>query len=400
MPGSVDLESKTVTRAALLGRDYRGVKFELLCEQGDEVGAGSALMCDRRRPEIRFCAPVSGRIARIERGARRKLVSLQIDVDDSIPVNEIDVPVGIEPESLRQFMLASGAWSTLRTRPFGNIPDPDARPAAIFVTALDNAPFAPQVTSLIDSHREEFDAAVIALAALGESPLYVCHASGHALALTGQSSTRYVPFNGAYMAGLPGFHINQLCPIGFAGGEVWRIGYQDVIALGHLLQQGRPWLQRVISLCGNAIRNPRSLRVPPGAALGDLLEDEVLDGPTRILDGAPNYGRALPAGPAFLGATQRQLSVLFDSPVEVGLRRSGQGPIVPAEGLDALAPPGIYAVPLMRALQLGDVERARELGALELEEEDLAPLSLACVSNSDYGTLLRRVLDQLEGAGR
>ena len=58
-----------------------------------------------------------------------------------------------------------------------------------------------------------------------------------------------------------------------------------------------------------------------------------------------------------------------------------------------------YAVPLLRALQLGDVERARDLGALELVEEDVAALSQACLSNSDYGRLLRIVLDQLE-AGR
>ena len=77
-------------------------------------------------------------------------------------------------------------------------------------------------------------------------------------------------------------------------------------------------------------------------------------------------------------------------------RASGAAPLIPGERLERLAPPGILAVPLMRALQLGDAERARELGALELVEEDLAPLGRACVSSSDYGGLLRRVLDRLE----
>ncbi len=60
-----------------------------------------------------------------------------------------------------------------------------------------------------------------------------------------------------------------------------------------------------------------------------------------------------------------------------------------------MAPPGILATPLMRALLVGDVDRARDLGALELIEEDVAMLSYACPSRSNYGRLLREVLDQL-----
>ena len=141
---SSTLEYKNVSRVALLGRDFRGVNFELLCQQGDEVGAGAPLMRDARRPAIRFNAPLSGRVARVERGARRKLVSLQIEVDASIATARLDPPSGKDRESMRNFMLESGAWSSLRTRPFGNIPDPGVEPAAIFVTALDNEPFAPQ----------------------------------------------------------------------------------------------------------------------------------------------------------------------------------------------------------------------------------------------------------------
>ena len=80
-------------------------------------------------------------------------------------------------------------------------------------------------------------------------------------------------------------------------------------------------------------------------------------------------------------------------------RQATSGVLIPSDELEALAPPGIYPVPLMRSLQVGDVDRARELGALELVEEDLALLSYACLSKCDYGLLLRNVLNQLEGAG-
>jgi len=397
MSASSGLETKSVTRVALLGHDYRGVNFEMLCEVGDEVKAGTAVMRDVRRPQINFTAPVSGRIASIERGKRRKLISLQIDVDDSQAVSAGQPLSGNDGVLTRNFMLESGAWSTLRTRPFGNIPDPDAEPAAVFVTALDAEPLAPDPRSIIETYQQEFDSAVNALAGISDAPLYVCHAPNHALSFGNSNQMRCVSFAGGYSAGLPGVHINALCPIGFGGGEVWHIGYQDVIALGHLLLRGEPWLQRIISLGGNAVRNPRDLAVYPGSKISELLVNEINEVPTRILMGSKIYGREPASGSAFLSLGQRQITVLDASTVEAADSKTSQvGALIPSEVLEEMILPGIYPVPLMRALQLGDAERARELGALELAEEDVMPLSRACVSNSDYPRLLRDVLDQLE----
>ncbi|MDH3634975.1 MAG: hypothetical protein OES20_09745 [Gammaproteobacteria bacterium] len=391
------LETKYVTRAALLGSDYRGVNFEMLCEVGDEVKVGAAVMRDVRRPQIKFTAPLSGRVASIERGKRRKLISLQIDVDDSMAVASQQPPAGNDGVSLRNFMLESGAWSMLRTRPFGNIPDPDAEPAAVFVTALDAEPLAPEPRSIIETYQQEFNSAVNVLADLSDAPLYVCHAPNHVLGFENSSKIRSVSFAGGYAAGLPGVHINALCPIGFGGGEVWHIGYQDVISLGHLLLHGEPWLQRVISLGGNAVRNPRDLAVYPGSKISELLVNEISEVAPRTLMGSTIYGRESAPGSAFLSARQRQITV-FDSTTgeAAGTKASSPGALIPNETLESLILPGIYPVPLMRALQLGDAERARELGALELVEEDVMPLSRACVSSSDYAMLLRDVLDQLE----
>jgi len=398
MPGSIDLETRTVTTVALLGRDYRGVSFELLCREGDEVQAGTALMRDARRPDIRFTAPAAGRVAVIERGARRKLVSLQIEVDETLGIASYESPATGEREALRGFMLEAGAWSSLRTRPFGNIPNPDAEPAAIFVTALDAEPLAPDPRPIIDARLDEFNAALGALTKISAAPLYVCLTPGHTLGIEQSEGLRCISFTGGHQAGLPGIHINTLCPIGFAGGEVWHLGYQDVISLGHLLLEGMPWAQRVISLGGSAVKNPRSLLVAPGAAIDQLLADELVDGSARIIAGSSIYGRPLSNEQKFLSAGQRQITAqaLPDSASEADQLRGGV--LIPNDRLEQLAPPGIFPVPLMRALQLGDAERARELGALELVEEDVAALSNACVSGNDYGLLLRNVLDQLEVA--
>lgn len=396
MAGTIDFETSNTSRLGLLGRDYRGVRLEPMVEPGERVLVGAAVMRDARRPEILLTSPASGRVAKIERGARRKLVSLQIEVDGSAEVAQYSAPSNQQADAQRAFMLETGCWASLRTRPFGNIPDPAAQPAAILVTAIDAEPLAPPVATVIDAFAEEFSAAVTMLSRISTAPLYLCHAAGYQPPFDESSGARCKAFAGGYRSGLPGRHIQALCPIGFNGAEVWHIGYQQTIALGHLIVHGRPWLQRVVSLGGDALLRPRCLLVPPGAAIAELLEGEVAQGPIQVLAGSAIFGNRLPPEPGFLGFGEHQLTV-----TRPAIEAAAAGPmsaLIPGDWLESIAPPGIYPIPLLRALQLGDAERARELGALELVEEDVAPLSAACVSNSDYAVLLRRVLDQLEAA--
>jgi len=400
-PSELDLyESRSVSRVAVLGRDYRAINFELLCQEGDRVMAGSTLMRDARRPSIVFTSPGAGSVTRIERGPRRKLISLQIDLDEAVGATQYTPPETRDKSSLRAFMLESGAWTTLRTRPFDNIPSPDVEPAAIFVTAMDSESLAPPPLPIINSFAEEFRAGVSALAGISAATLYVCHSNGCSLPVDESTNLRCVPFAEGHSAGLPGVHINALCPIGFGGGEVWHVGYQDVISFGHLLLHGTAWLERVISIAGAAVQDPGIFRVPQGASISDLLKAESYQGLVRVLSGSALRGQTAQGGEAYLGARHRQITVLPETATDSNVdRQTTTSVLIPNDDLEALAPPGIYPVPLMRALQVGDVDRARDLGALELVEEDLALISYACQSNCDYGLLLRNVLNQLEGAG-
>ncbi len=62
-------------------------------------------------------------------------------------------------------------------------------------------------------------------------------------------------------------------------------------------------------------------------------------------------------------------------------------------------PMDLLPTPLLRALVMQDVERAEELGCLELDEEDLALCSFVCPSKLDYGAALRGVLTTIETEG-
>jgi Na+-transporting NADH:ubiquinone oxidoreductase subunit A len=59
----------------------------------------------------------------------------------------------------------------------------------------------------------------------------------------------------------------------------------------------------------------------------------------------------------------------------------------------------ILATQLLRALLTGDLDLAIALGALELDEDDLAQCTYACPSKYEYGPVLRTVLTTIEKEG-
>lgn len=399
---SFDIRSSRTS--TLLGSEYPGTRFQILAEEGTRVQAGEAVLCDRRRPEILFTSPVSGAVSEIKRGQRRSLVSLKIDIKGNDQVG-FDVPVKLDRDNIRGLMLKSGLWASLRSRPFGYIPNPDGEPEALLITAIDTHPLAPNPAVIIDRFKQEFSLGLEQLFSLVEAPVYICQSAQDSYSYDNSSRAKPVEFDGAHPAGLVATHIHALgLPVSLVN-EVWHIGYQDVISLGHLIKTGSAWHQRVISLAGSAVREPRLITIPLGADLQDIVAGELIDGESRVISGSSLSGHNMVGYESCLGRLDQQItamlepeadpprpwfSLLFDSDYP-----GRSAPLIATPDLDSVAPPGILAVPLLRALLVGDVERARELGALELVEEDLALLSHTCSSGTDYGQLLRGILKKI-----
>ena len=409
LPGAAEsdgIHRESVDSVAVLGRDFPGVRFEPLVEQGRAVRAGEALLRDRHRPDIVFTSPIAGTLGSINRGARRSLVSLTVIGDGSDAATSFDVGGTVDGAGLRRLMLQAGLWPAVRTRPFGRIADPDGEPKALLVTAMDTEPLAPDPATVIGAHTAAFHRGLQALTMICDAPRYLCVAADSDVSRECPEAFRVAEFHGPHPAGLPGVHIHALCPIGFDGREVWHMGYQDVIALGTLMETARPWQSRVVSLAGPAVRAPRLVQVSLGAALDELTEGELTDKGARVISGSVLSGHGAFGTEAYLGRYHRQVTALPEAsgaePPRRGVirdtnRGGSPGPLIPTGALERVAPPGILPVPLLRALLVGDVDRARDLGALELVEEDMTLLSYVCSSKSDYGALLRRVLDQLHG---
>jgi len=68
----------------------------------------------------------------------------------------------------------------------------------------------------------------------------------------------------------------------------------------------------------------------------------------------------------------------------------------PIDSYERVMPFDILATFLLRALIVKDDVRATELGALELDEDDIALCTYVCAGKFDYGPLLRNALDRIE----
>jgi len=424
-----------IRRVALLGPDYPGLRPKMAVSEGDRVTKGAPLFAHKKYPNVLFTSPVSGTVVAIERGGRRALLNVVIEVSDDPDAGAPTYPAvssqqlgELEAETVISRLCASGLWTAFRTRPFGRIPDPSSRPAAIFVTAIDTRPLAADPIVVIDERGDAFRAGLAALQPLTDGRIYLCQPPGERLPIPEGARFCAVAFAGPHPAGLPGTHIHFLEPVSLDR-TVWYLNYQDVIAIGTLFLEGRLDTERVIALGGEMVRQPRLLRVPLGASIESLLEGELRDGPCRPISGSPLDGRRAVGALAFLGRYHLQVSVLPEPQREERPLLGWLNPLLPRFSLfrvlfsrgepprfttaqqgspRAMIPTGIFEeicplellpTQLLRYLVVGDTDMAQKLGCLELEEEDLALFSFACVGKTDYGAYLRAALDKIEREG-
>lgn len=435
-PNQTISEGPAVSRVALLGDDYVGMKPTLEVAEGDVVKRGQLLFSDKKTEGVHYVAPAAGRVASINRGAKRKFLSLVIDVegDDAVGFdsfadsNLAQLPAG----QVREQLIASGLWTALRSRPFSKVPDPQVVPFALFVTAIDTNPLAAEPKLVIDPREADFVAGLQALSTLTDGKTYLCKAPGVQLPGEDLEGVETVAFAGPHPAGLPGTHIHFLAPVDM-NRQCWYINYQDVLAIGHLFNTGQLSNERVISLAGPAASNPRLIRTQLGANLTDLTDGEMIadaDYGVRLISGSVLSGRAVKPPVDFLGRYDTSVSLvaegnhrellgwtgpgfnkfsikpIFASAMSAGKRyamtTSTEGShraIVPMGSFEKVMPLDIIATPLLKSLVVDDTEQAQALGCLELDEEDLALCTFVDTGKHEFGPILRRNLAIIEREG-
>ena len=431
-------------RIALVADDYPGMKPAMRIKEGETVKRGQVLFEDRRNPGVLHTAAGAGRVIGVHRGAKRALQSVVIDLSASECAGEVSdaelvsfesytgKPVeSLSGEEVRALLIESGEWTALRTRPYSKVPPVDAEPAAVFVTAMDTNPLAPLPEVALDGRAADFDRGLHVLAKLTSGTTYLCVDPDSGLEKGLTAPVRVEHFSGPHPAGTVGLHIHTLDP---ANREkiVWHVGYPDVVAIGSLFATGRLDVARVVSVGGPPVADPRLVLARRGAETRDLLgDDRCADEDVRLVAGSVLSGKkAMGDAFGFLGRFDRQLSVLREGRerellgwLKPGLRAFSIFPIYLSKffpkrrfafttsthgSIRAMVPIGMYEdiMPLdilptflLRSLIVGDVEQAEKLGALELDEEDLALCTFVCPGKTNYGPILRANLEMLEKEG-
>lgn len=417
---------RSVQSVALIGADHPGLKPTLHVSQGQRVKLGELLFTDKSSA-VAYTAPGCGIISHIHRGHRHSLESIVVQLDgndeevfSAFPRHAL---AALSAEVVRHQLQRSGLWSALRSRPFNRPPKISSQPDALFVTAMDSNALAADPALIIAHHKEDFIDGLTVVSRLADVPVFVCKAAGADIPLADHGTIKVVEFSGPHPAGLVGTHIHFLFPV--SGDRcVWHLHYQDVIAIGKLFSSGRLWIERIISLAGPQVQRPRLIRSRMGASVNDLVEGELKPGENRIISGPLLCGRHARQAHAWLGRYHLQLGIIeeyhaaehaqrptfsVNRLVPAWLRRQAprsfttamhgqQRPLLPLGNFEKVMPLDILPTPLLKALLVGDLETALDLGCLELDEEDLSLCSFVCCSKLDYAAALRRCLSSIEAA--
>jgi Na+-transporting NADH:ubiquinone oxidoreductase subunit A len=432
----VHSDGGAVGSVALIGTDYVGLKPTMNVAEGDRVKLGDVLFSDKQHPKVVFTAPGAGVVKAINRGAKRMLQSVVIELDGSDEATFASYPAtelaGLSRDAVADNLLASGLWTSLRTRPYSKVPDPETTPHSIFVTAIDTNPLAADPAVVIAERLDDFVNGLTVIGKLTDGKIHVCKSPALACTSPDPAKIEAADFDGPHPAGLAGTHIHFIDPVG-ATKCVWHLDYQSVIAIGALFTTGRLNVERVVSLAGPLVSKPRLVRTRVGANLCDLVEGQIAtDKEARVISGSVLNGRKAEGWAAFLGRFHNQVSVIEEGrerefmgwivpsakkfsflnvllsslPKERGrkfpLHSSKYGSpraIVPIGAYEDVMPLDVLPTQLLKALVTGDSDLAQSLGCLELDEEDLALCTFVDPGKHDFGIALRQNLTQIEKEG-
>ncbi|MBU3004886.1 Na(+)-translocating NADH-quinone reductase subunit A [Paraglaciecola arctica] len=425
-------DGNSVTRVAILGEEYVGMRPTMHVQEGDKVKKGQILFEDKKNPGVKFTAPAAGNVVEVNRGAKRVLQSvvIQLEGDESEVFAKYSSAelASLDAAKVEENLVNSGLWTAIRTRPFSKSPELGSKPNSIFVSVMDTNPLAADPQIVIAERSEDFINGLQVLSRLTEGKVFVSKAPSADVAV-GNVKVEVNEFAGSHPAGLVGTHIHFLDSAG-ANKKVWHVGYQDVLAIGSLFTTGELDNRKVVSLAGPGVKNPRLVRTLLGADLTELTTNENNDGEMRVISGSVLQGTNAHGVHGYLGRFHNQITILREGRekelfgwIKPGVNQhsitraylghlspkklfnmttttnGSDRSMVPIGNYERIMPLDILPTLLLRDLLSGDTDGAQSLGCLELDEEDLALCTYVCPGKYNYGPVLRECLEQIEKEG-
>ena len=423
IPGTPDpiiSDTPNVTSVSLLANDFVGMKPTMMVKVGDIVKRGTKLFEDKKNPGIFFTSPAGGTVKDINRGDKRKFLSVEVEVSENEDAEYFEYEN--TSEGLTELLINTGLWNAFRTRPFNRTPKVGSLPDAVFVNACDTNPLSVDPYFIIDQDRDDFKNGLEALTRLFSCPIYCTYQNNNFE--INVDKINYCQVSGPHPAGLSSTHISQLYPVSI-NKIAWTINYQDIISLGYLLKNKSLRTHKIVALGGPSVFKPSLISARISGNIDQLTAGKI-DNNSRVVSGSLIYGHASEGIMNYLGFYDSIISAIPDEANDIFLNwlmpgsnlhsklnvfsssllkpnkftfnvslNGGDRAIVPVGSYDEILPMDILVPQLLKALVVGDIEQAVELGMLELAPEDLALASYICPSKYDYCSILANNLNNL-----
>ncbi len=308
------MQVQTAAEYALSPLDFEGVTPKLLVKVGDEVKAGQPLFFNKYNDRVLFTSPVSGTVSAINRGEKRRVLNVTVTCGSTMQYAEFAKldPKKASREEIVELLLQSGLWPLLIQRPYGIIADPAAKPKAIFISAFDSAPLAPDFNFVLATEGKNLQKGIEVLGRLTDGKVHLSLRNGDESVCAGLQGVELHTFAGKHPAGNVGVQIHHIDPIN-KGDIVWTVNVQDLAIIGRLFNDGRVDMTRTIAVTGSEVEKPCYCKVIAGASVASILNGNLkpqMDGDSvRIISGNVLTGTKV-AKDGYLTFYANQLTVI------------------------------------------------------------------------------------------
>lgn len=419
--------SPAYEEVALMPQDFVGVTPKPVVREGDVVKAGDTLFVNKASQEVGFSSPVSGTVAAIVRGERRKVLRVVVKADKETRYTDYGQkdPAKLTGEEVKTSLLQAGLFGYINQLPYAVSTTPDTTPKAIFVSALRDMPLAADFEMELRGNEETFQAGLTALSKVAKTYLGI-GARQTSLALTQAKDVEIYVFDGPCPAGNVGVQVNHIDPVN-KGEIVWTVDPSAVIFFGRLFLTGKVDLRKVIAIAGSEMASPAYVETIVGAPLKDILRGQLDNRPhVRLINGNPLTGRksslddylgahtseltAIPEGDdvdemlGWIMPRTRQFStsrsyfswLMGKKEYDLDARvKGGERHMIMSGEYDKVLPMDIYGEYLIKAIITGDIDKQEALGIYEVSPEDFALAEFVDSSKLELQKLVREGLDIL-----
>ena len=422
-----DLDAVSAQTYAVSPLDFPGITPKLAVKAGAQVKAGDTLFFDKDRPEVKICAPVSGEIAEVKRGAKRKILAVIILADSKIKYashGKLDLDKA-DRASVAELFSNSGIGALITSRPYGVVASMLEEPRDIFVNAVQSGPLAGNLAYQLDGKDSEITAALKALGKLTSGKVYVSQDGDEkGVPSLNDSSVVNVNFTGKHPKGMVGTQIAHISPIN-KGDIVWTVNAVDLPVIGRAVLKGEYAPEYKVAVTGSMVKNTGYATMIQGVSLSSFNASNMKAGNARIIAGDVLSGTQIeklmdtfPLGNPRLQRFRKEIKrnsldgfcrirqIFHESrlwgwlfpnrkyDLDTNMHGEERAFVVTGE-YDKFIPMDIFPQHLLRAVMIGDIEKMEQLGIYEIVPEDFALAEVACTSKLPLQQIVRDGLNDL-----